>query len=74
MAESLSSPVGGSGTLVMTPPFPAGDNWESPIIFVALTLAKMLPPHAKLNGSALNVENGIIHLLCALINKFEPSQ
>jgi len=57
-----------------TAPLPAADGSELPTVFVATTYANTLEPQTKLNGEAIKVETGIVQLVAAIIDVFEPSQ
>ncbi len=39
--------IGASGLVIKIAPFPMSDSSESPYLFVAITLAKMLAPQVK---------------------------
>jgi len=43
----------------MIAPLPALESVESPLEFVALTLAKTLEPHGRLNGAAIRRDEDI---------------
>jgi len=42
--------IGESGIVKITPPFPASDTNDSPLILIAMILAVILEPHSNLNG------------------------
>ena len=51
--ETETKLVGASGIVEIIAPFPKLDTTEKPIVFYAVTRAKMLEPHVKLNGVAI---------------------
>jgi hypothetical protein len=66
--------VGVSGKVRMIAPLPTGDSGVVPWIFVAVNLVKILEPHGKLNGLAINVAIGIVQEAAAIITELAPSQ
>ena len=46
----------------MTAPLPSVDSAESPYWLVAITLAVMLDPQAKLYGEALKIDTGMVQV------------
>ena len=45
-----------------------------PTTLVAKTFAKILDPHAKLNGALYNVVTGTVHYAAAIMTEFPPKQ
>jgi hypothetical protein len=66
--------VGGSGTLKMTPPFPAFEVSELPTKLIATILANIDDPHGSKNEPVLNVVLGIVQLRLAMTAAFDPRQ
>ena len=55
-------------------PFPPFETTESPLTFVAKTLAQMLDPQGRLNGETTRAVVGITHDFALTILDLEPSQ
>ena len=76
-ALSLYRLVGKSGTVGatgMVAPLPSLELEESPMAFVASTLAVTGSLTSRSNGDALNCEYGIVHYLLSLIVVSLPTQ
>ncbi len=58
----------------MTAPFPANENYELPITFMAQTREKILVPQSISNGGLVKTDTGIVQDLVATIVDYEPSQ
>ena len=48
IAALFFSELGGFGFVVITAPYPASEAFELPTAFVAITVANILSPHARL--------------------------
>lgn len=53
--------IGAPGNVINTAPLPPVDSNETPIELIAVTLAKILYPQARLYGAAISTETGIEH-------------
>ena len=53
MAGLFNTLIGGSGIVKITAPLPCSEAKELPIIFLAVTVAKILEPHPTLYGGAI---------------------
>jgi hypothetical protein len=66
--------IGASGARVIIAPLPAGELWETPMIFVAVTFANTLEPQTRLKGASCKVANGIVHIKAEMTAALAPLQ
>lgn len=71
---SSMSDTGGSGFEITVAPCPIADSNESPLILVAITLARMSKPYVKSKGVAMKVARGIVQVKLETIKLVLPSQ